>query len=232
MLKNVQYLYSNNLQKQPVNSHNSWLLIANGQPLPAKQLLELAVNRKIMVLDGAYDQVCQYNLSIDILLGDFDSVHLDHFNTSINDAKLIYTPDQQKTDLEKGLHYLLTDLNADEIFLCNALGGRLDHSLFNLRMLKKFYQIKCPIFLFTETETIAYFENTEVHIFGQKQDGFAILGFPDAVMTTRGLKYDVSDYVLDFEKQSGICNALAMDEATIKIMGHALIILTPLLWGN
>lgn len=189
-----------------------------------------------MVLDGAYEFINRCGLKIDIVLGDFDSIDPlllpKSFGASgktieavagVNGASFVHTPDQDQTDLQKGLHYL-NALSADYIVICNALGQRLDHTLFNLKMLKQFYQPDRPIRLMTETETIYYLENTQATIDGRKRDGFAILGFPSAVVSTSGLKYELNDLVLEFEKQSSVCNELAAEQVEMIINGHALII--------
>lgn len=189
-----------------------------------------------MVLDGAYEFINRCGLKIDIVLGDFDSIdplllpksfdasgNMIEAVAGVNGVSFVHTPDQDQTDLQKGLHYL-NALSADYIVICNALGQRLDHTLFNLRMLKQFYQPGRPIRLMTETETIYYLENTKTTIDGRKRDGFAILGFPSAVVSTSGLKYELNDLVLEFEKQSSVCNELVAEQVKVTINGHALII--------
>lgn len=208
-----------------INSR-SWLLIANGAPLSSDYLNKLARNKQVMVLDGAYEYAKQVELSIDVLLGDFDSINPDilaAIRKSSDPIKIIDAPDQNKTDLEKGLDYI-DKQNPEIIYICAATGLRLQHTLYNLRILKKYHRADRPLILLSETELIRYYENTEINIAGQINECIALLGFPHASISTSGLKYDVTDYFMEFEKRNSICNALAQSQANIKIHGEALVI--------
>lgn len=206
------------------NNSHEWLLIANGAPLSIEKLHELARDKHVMVLDGAYAYIKQSGLKIDVLLGDFDSISAEDLAEARNTTiKVIHTPDQNKTDLEKGLDYI-DATNPKSIYICAATGLRLQHSLYNLRILKKYYQPQRPLILFSNTEVIRYYEDTEITVSGKINDGVGILGFPYGVITTSGLKYDVTDYALQFEKGNSVLNELVRPQANIKIRGGALVI--------
>lgn len=205
--------------------NSEWLLIADGEPVATNTLFSLAKNKQVMVLDGAYDAIKKTNLSVNFLLGDFDSINSNDLldlrkNTAIN---IVETPNQNKTDLEKGLEYI-DHFNPHCIYIVAALGRRLQHTLYNLRLLKRYYQLTRPLILITDKEVARYYENIEIVITGQCNDSIGILGFPEAMITTQGLQYDVRDYALQFEHNNSICNALAKEQAEIKITGGVLVI--------
>lgn len=203
---------------------NHWLLIANSTPLSQDKLLMLAKNKRVLVLDGAYTHAKQTTLTIDALSGDFDSISADDLTHAKNtQVAIVHTPDQNQTDLEKGIAYL-DSLNAQSITICAATGRRLQHTLFNLQLLKRCYRNNRPLTLYTETEIIRYVEDNELHIQGCIGDSIGILGFPHASITTKGLLYEVTDYLLDFAHSSSVLNALVGEQAFIKIKGDALII--------
>lgn len=210
--------------QEKTNPSDNWLLIANGAPLSHPRLQTLAADRQVMVLDGAYTHVKQAGLKIDILLGDFDSIQPEALaEARKTDTLVVDAPDQEKTDFEKGLIYL-DQLGAKNIYAGSATGKEIQHTLYNLRMLKKFYNPARPILLFTETEMIRYYEDTDIDINGNVNDGIALLGFPDGQVTTQGLKYDMLDYQLDFEKNSSVSNALAQKTAHVHMTGGVLVI--------
>ena len=209
--------------QNPKNSEH-WLLIANSIPLSHNKLLTLAKNRRVLVLDGAYIHAKHITLTIDALSGDFDSISTEDLAHAKNiGITVVHTPDQNQTDLEKGIAYL-DSLNAQSIIICAATDGRLQHTLFNLRLLKRCYRINRPLVLYTETEIIRYVQDTEIYIQGAIGNSLGILGFPYATITTHGLQYEVTDYLLDFANTSSVSNALACEQAFIKIKGDALII--------
>lgn len=206
------------------NNFRDWLLVANGAQISNKKLHELAQDKHIMVLDGAYAYAKQAGLNIEILLGDFDSITAEDLTQAKKTAiKVIHAPDQNKTDLEKGLEYI-DATNPKNIYICAATGLRLQHSLYNLRILKKYYKPQRPLILFSDTEVVRYYQDTEIIISGKVNDSIGILGFSHGVITTSGLKYDVTDYALQFEKGNSVLNALDHPQATVKIHGSALVI--------
>ena len=190
---------------------------------PAK-LHQLANNRNILVLDGAYQTTHQAGIVPDILLGDFDSIAHDALqHARANSVEVIAAPDQNKSDLQKGLEYLDAK-QATDIYICAATGRRLQHTLYNLHLLKKYHQSHRPLTLFSETEIIRYYTNTEVLLTGAIKDSVGLLGFPVATVTTSGLKYNLENDLLDFEKSSSVLNELAQQQAHINITGDLLLI--------
>lgn len=207
-----------------LNHSQHWLLITNSTPLSKSKLLPLAKHKKIMALDGAYEHMARLNLHIDILLGDFDSIHPETLALAHKkNTQIVHTPNQNRTDLEKGIAYL-DQLEAKTITLCAATGKRLQHTLYNLRLLKKFYRTNRLMTLLTHNETIHYIENNSIDIYGSLGDSVGILGFPEAAITTNGLKYEVENYSLQFELTASISNELTQPQATIHVEGAALVI--------
>ena len=109
------------------------LIIANGQDSSIElmnQLLEWSPF--VMVLDNAIDRVINLGIKIDVLLGDFDA----NFNPEIYLEKqypleIVYTPNQDKTDLEKAFDYLI-EKGHKAVNVVWATGKRADHSIANI----------------------------------------------------------------------------------------------------
>lgn len=85
------------------------LIRANGQSCESdllNQLLEWSP--LVVVLDGAVNRVLDLGIKFDVLLGDFDRMENNeqHFNQQA-DIEVIHTPDQNKTDLEKAIEFLI-----------------------------------------------------------------------------------------------------------------------------
>jgi len=232
-----------NFIKNNLNFLNQdWLIIADGEALSKNKLEKLSFNRKILVLDGAYKIIKKFNLNFDFLLGDLDSVDLkDLEDLKIkNPEKIIHTPDQNKTDLDKGLEFIF-NFQPKNISIASAVGLRLQHSLYNLRALKRYFKPlenfqefkkldqsdfkACPLSIFSEKEQINYYENTEVMIAGSPGQSIGILGFPKGMASSEGLKYELENYVLDFEKSNSTSNSFERDCVKLKITGEVLVIL-------
>ncbi len=116
------------------------LIIANGEACSEDllgQLLEWSPF--VLVLDGAIDRVLNRGIKIDVLFGDFDNLHIDleELKSSQFPIEIIHAPDQEKTDLEKAIEFLIErDFPAANIVW--ATGKRADHTMVNIANLPKY----------------------------------------------------------------------------------------------
>ena len=109
------------------------LIIANGASCSFEllgQLLEWSPI--VVVLDNAIDRVLQLDIKVDVLLGDFDG----DFDPEIYKEKqypleIVHAPNQEKTDLEKALDYLV-EKGHKAVNIVWATGKRADHALANI----------------------------------------------------------------------------------------------------
>ncbi len=115
------------------------LIIANGESCSFEllgQLLEWSP--VVMVLDGAIHRVLQLGIKIDIVLGDFDKTeNWEELLKNQQPVEVVHTPDQNKTDLEKGLDYLIAKGHKAANIVW-ATGRRGDHHINNLSTLVKY----------------------------------------------------------------------------------------------
>ncbi|MBL7900865.1 MAG: thiamine diphosphokinase [Bacteroidia bacterium] len=115
------------------------LIIANGEACSMDllgQLLEW--NPYVLVLDGALSRVLDLQIRIDAVLGDFDSMpHPKALLHNMPDVEIIHTPDQEFTDLHKGLEYLAAR-GEKAVNIAWATGRRADHTFNNLTTLPLF----------------------------------------------------------------------------------------------
>lgn len=116
------------------------LIIANGEACSTdllEQLLEWSP--LVIVLDGAIERVLDLGIKIDVLFGDFDglSIPLDEIKQRQYPIKIIHAPDQEKTDLEKAIDYLISR-EFPAVNIVWATGRRADHTLGNITNLVKY----------------------------------------------------------------------------------------------
>lgn len=218
---------------------SDWAIIAHGSSLSEKQLRVLTKDRKILALDGGANMLREYHIHPQAILGDFDSIKnteywgitgtFSEIDESTKPYKgnfgIIIVPakDQECTDLEKGIRFCLNN-GANSIIILNALGGSLDHTLGNIGLLRKYYQPHLPIYIYSEKERIEFIRDGSTTIKGKIGDRCAIMGFPEATLTTKGLAYNGTKYPLKLGIQESVCNSLASLQATVDIIGEALVI--------
>jgi thiamine pyrophosphokinase len=116
------------------------LLIANGASCKSELLEELLEwSPFVVVLDGAMKRIQDLGIKVDVLLGDFDrnEVRIDEIKKSQFPIEIIHMPDQEKTDLEKGIEFLI-ERGFPAVNIIWATGLRMDHTLANVFNLVKY----------------------------------------------------------------------------------------------
>lgn len=218
---------------------DNWIIVANGPPIPIQQLTRAMQRHHVIALDGAANMMQRNNIFPEVILGDFDSIvdkdywGIQHTFFDIDDSSTPYVghfgilivpaKDQDHTDLEKGI--LFCDAHgARSILIVNGTGGRMDHTLGNIGTLRKYYRKDRPLRIATDSEIIEYVNNSLITIEGDPGQQCAIMGYPEAFMTSTGLTYNGVDYHLKLGVQESTCNTLAERLATILIRGEAIVI--------
>lgn len=124
------------------------LIIANGaacQPELLGQLLEWSP--LVIVLDSAIERVMALNIKVDVLLGDFDRDFDPYvYHSQQYPLEIVHAPDQNKTDLQKALDYLI-EKNHKAVNIIWATGKRIDHTLHNLTIAASYQEQLKIVFL-------------------------------------------------------------------------------------
>ena len=109
------------------------LIIANGAACSEEligQLLEWSP--LVIVLDAAIERVLELGIKVDVLLGDFDrGLDVNYYKEKQYPLEIVYSPNQDKTDLEKAFDYLI-EKGHKAVNVIWATGKRADHTITNI----------------------------------------------------------------------------------------------------
>lgn len=187
------------------------LLIANGEACNAEllgQLLEWSPT--VVVLDSAIWRVLDLGIKVDVLLGDFDrDLDLDSIRAQQYPLDIVHTPDQNKTDLDKGIEYLI-ERGYPAVNIVWATGRRADHSLTNMTNIVRYkHQIRIvmidnysKIFPLVGRFEKWYEAGTPLSLIPVG----TVTGF-----TSEGLKYNLQDATLTLGYYTSSSNEVAED---------------------
>lgn len=211
-----------------------FLIVANGTETINWDLLKKdAKNRTIIALDGAHKILDKQGVKYHVLLGDCDSMDKTMDKTklkALGRIKLVRRPDQNYTDLEKGIAFC-DDLQASEIIIYNGTGDRFDHSELNRRLLKKCYKVGRPLLLRGALHTMQYITRMDSPfiIKGTQGGVCGLFAGPESVtITTQGLAWDVKHWKMEFDKNYSVSNKLLQKQATVMILdGPGLFVILP-----
>ncbi len=185
------------------------LIIANGQACKTSLLEQfLEWSPYVIVLDGAYEKVNSLGIKYDVVLGDFDSVNpaMDILANQPN-IEIKHVPDQDKTDLEKALDFLI-EKGQKSVNIVWATGYRMDHTFNNICTIGKYHK-KINAVLFDDYSKIMVLPRrfTKYYAKGQIISLFA-LGIASGIVT-KGLVYNLNNEILSTGGRSGSSNQSA-----------------------
>lgn len=187
------------------------LIIANGEACGSEllgQLLEWSPF--IVVLDHAIYRVLDLGIKIDVWMGDFDQPHdVEAIRARQHPLEIINTPDQEKTDLNKAIEFLI-ERGFPAANVVWATGRRADHAITNITDLVRYKeQIKLvllddysKIFPLTGSFEKWYTAGTPISLIP--------IGTVEGI-ETRGLKYNLNNETLTMGYRTGSSNEAETD---------------------
>jgi len=187
------------------------LIIANGAPCDKEllgQLLEWSP--LVIVLDSAIKKVTDLNIKVDVLLGDFDNALNPHeFIQSQHPIEVVYTPDQNKTDLEKAFDYLI-ERKIPAVNVIWATGKRADHTLANLTNIVR-YRDSLKIVVLDDHSRVFVLPRQFTKWYPKKTNISLIpVGTVNGI-TSCNLLYELENDTLTMGYRSGNSNQVAQD---------------------
>ncbi|GAB3910260.1 thiamine diphosphokinase [Larkinella knui] len=187
------------------------LLIANGEscdPELLGQLLEW--NPFVVVLDNAIWRVLDLEIKVDALLGDFDyQPDFELIRERQYPIEIIHTPDQNKTDLDKGIEFLI-ERGFPAVNIVWATGRRADHTITNMTNIIR-YKDRIKLVMVDDHSKITPLTGSFEKWYAK---GTPISLIPVGTVggiVTEGLTYNLADETLTLGYRTGSSNEAAQD---------------------
>ena len=187
------------------------LIIANGaacQPELLGQLLEWSP--LVVVLDSAIERVISLDIKVDVLLGDFDrDFNPEDYQTKQYPLEIVHTPDQNKTDLEKALDYLI-ERKIPAVNIVWATGRRADHTITNLTNIVRYRDL---------IKIVILDDHSKIFLLPNKFEKWYTAGTPISLIPigvvkgihSQNLVYPLANDTLTIGYRTGSSNAVASD---------------------
>lgn len=191
----------------------------------------------VIAADKGYEEATRLGLKVDVAVGDFDSLSEPNLarllgNEEQSTRVIKYPSDKNESDLELAIREAHR-LGAQECVLLAAMGGRLDHTLFNVvAMLSLAHKLgiqaviadsMCEIrLLASDSETLG--QCTLDH-----KEGWlcSLLALDEQIQATEiGLRYNLNEATLYRASARGLSNVITSSCAEIRVKGCALLIIS------
>ncbi len=209
------------------------LIVAGG--VIDDELLRREINNAdkpyIIGVDKGIEALERISVEPDLIIGDFDSADKGIKDIYITKYKsIILNPVKDETDTHAALREALKLEDKDKrIAFIGATGGRADHFLGNLGLLKLCYDsgIKDAYIVDTKNRIRIIkdcFSIKKKDVYGKY---LSLIPFTDKAegITIEGFKYNLSDGILNKDETLGISNEIIKEEGHIRIKSGYLLLL-------
>lgn len=200
------------------DSQTNAALVANG--FIENDLLIAPLIKKhtfIVAVDGGLHHCHRMNIIPDLIIGDLDSCSSELLSQYENVPTQRYPTEKDESDLE--LAILTVQDRFQKMTLFGALGGRADHALYNLHLLRRYPH---KVSIETEKETVlAINQKTQLKTLPGQTLSLLPLG-PVKNISSQGLKWELSHAIFD-KKLMSLSNVSIKDIVEIEIEEGDLI---------
>ncbi|WP_185849245.1 thiamine diphosphokinase [Blattabacterium cuenoti] len=177
-------------------------LFLNGE-IPPFLGKEFSFYKKIFAVDGAFYYLNAFGVSVDYIIGDFDSLLKEDIPLDL-ETHLFKIYDQRYTDFDKALN-IIYDQGFFNINVWGASGMEQDHFLGNLSTALK-YKNKLSI-IFHDKHHFYFFSDKKTSFYQKKNKKVSLFPFPKVEgLYTYGLKYSIKKGLLKIGENIGIRN--------------------------
>jgi thiamine pyrophosphokinase len=181
----------------------------------------------LICADGGANHARDLNLKPDIIIGDMDSITAETMTFFEAIEFETYPSKKDETDTELAITHAIK-MGADKVIILGGLGSRMDHSLGNIYLLKRFMDVGI------EAEMVN--ENNHIRLIG-KTTGFnfpigttvSILPIGGEVegLTITGFEYPITEGQMTIDKPYGISNVTNENTQRITFKKGMLLMVIP-----
>lgn len=195
---------------------------------PDKKLVSKHIKKADTVIcaDGGAIWADAGGLHPDVYIGDLDSI-TPELHKKLQKEKVewhIFDKEKDETDSELVMNYVI-DKGFSDSLLFGVFGNRIDHVLANLTMFASLQSNKRSIKIIEGNQEI-YFVKDKLHLEGKSEEFVSLIPFQENVtVTTKGMKWELTNSVLEYGKTRGISNEFVSNTAEISVEKGILLVI-------
>lgn len=206
----------------------------------------------IIAADGGYENLKKEGIKPDLIVGDFDSMHIEGINGSTGDVRNLDIFDD--ADRAEYIHHLKElryegietraidpikndpdmlaciriglEMGYREFHIMGGTGKRIDHSIANLQILAFLAERGCRAYLYSAFQITTAIRNTSLHFPASMKGYFSVFSYSEKSLgvTEKGFKYIINDVTLNNLTPTGLSNEFVGTEAEISVKNGTLIL--------
>jgi thiamine pyrophosphokinase len=195
------------------------LIIANGDPPQKKRLAMLLKHAgAVICADGGANTAFKMGITPDAIVGDLDSIHAEAL-VKFRRVPVHEDRNDETTDLEKSIAWAIQS-GFGHVTVVGASGKRVDHTVGNLGVLRKFYP-DAVITLVDDHGELCYV-GKQFSFESEKGEVVSLIPLNKCEgISTSGLRYALDDESLELGVREGTSNVVVSSPVTVKVKkGH------------
>jgi thiamine pyrophosphokinase len=200
-----------------VDIQNYRALVCLNGILPDQSFFQECTIRPLIAVDGSANQLFANQIPYDIVIGDLDSIQ----HPVLQDVQVVHLPHQSQSDFEKLIDYL-NQKNLFPAIILGVGGGNLDHILNNINL---FSNLNC---VFYSPPILGFMIKSNKHfqMFLPKDTKISLIPLPSAIVSSKGLKWELNQSDLSFPGQNSCFNRTKEENILISVQhGQVLALL-------
>jgi thiamine pyrophosphokinase len=196
------------------------LVVTYPTPKDIRKVIALHESDYIIAVDQAVLALYKQRISINLAVGDFDSLTNQGILSQLNVIRL--NPVKDVTDTHQAL-IEASKIDADELILIGGIGGeRIEHFIVHTMLLNQFPKVK----IMDDFSTI-YLLNPGLHTFKDPSMFYSFFAYPKATLSLSGFKYPLIEYLLNTYDSLCISNEIEQTEGLVHIKeGMVLVVIS------
>ena len=200
------------------------VLVVTGGPLP-RAIGRLPEADMVIAADRGADNAIALGLTVDLLVGDLDSVSREALAACNTVAQ--HPVDKDDTDLELALAAAV-DTGAGMVTVVTSAGGRFDHALANLLVAASDRWSALKVNLVIDRARV-HVVRDKVVLEGRVGEPVSLLavGGPVSGVSTTGLRWSLNGARLEAGLGLGVSNEFAQPEASVTVGTGVVLVILP-----
>lgn len=206
----------------------SWYILANGKMEDFDLFGRLLAGCQLICADGGANHAFKMGILPRLVIGDMDSLRPEVREWLSREQVPLLVAPREKDDTDTGLvlAWLAREQpQVKEVTILGALGGRLDHTFFNLQLLLTWYRQGLKIKLVDEVQTVFLITPEWPGQFTGKGRLVSLLAFTPQVegINTVNLQYSLSDASMYQDRPIGVSNVLTAEKGEVTVRSGILL---------
>ncbi|HEX3031628.1 MAG TPA: thiamine diphosphokinase [Bacillota bacterium] len=206
----------------------TWYIIANGKMQDYEFFNRLTAGSSLICADGGANHAFRMGRVPSVVIGDLDSLGTEVRAWLEGEGVPVITAPREKDETDTGLalQWLVREHpDVKEVTVLGALGGRLDHTVFNLQLLLTWYRQRLKIKLVDEAQTVFLITPEWPGHFTGLGRLVSLLAFTPEVegISTVNLQYSLSDARMYQDKPLGVSNVLTGETGEVTVRAGVLL---------